>query len=165
MSVAYVIRWPLLGSYVCFITTRLTTVDRFITEILYNLYTPNLLLLVGELVSPALLLLTLRSFCGLTPPVADLHSKILDVRPLGAQILSISCSFWEFLAKSYVGAPPGELVPPPLENPGSATALYTVLCRLLNMRLGQVSLVGVSECIRQSNGSIFRDRSNYCCGR
>ena len=42
--------------------------------------------------------------------------------PLGAQILSISCSFWENLAKSYVGAPPpGELAPPPQGNPGSAT--------------------------------------------
>ena len=29
--------------------------------------------------------------------------------PPGVQILSISCSFWEILAKSYVGAPP----PPP----------------------------------------------------
>ena len=36
--------------------------------------------------------------------------------PLGTQILSISCSFRENLAKSYVGAPPpGELVPPPGE--------------------------------------------------
>ena len=53
-------------------------------------------------------------------PVVDLHSKILDAPPpRGAQILSISCSFWEFLAKSYVGAPPppGELVPPPRGNP------------------------------------------------
>ena len=56
-------------------------------------------------------------------PVADLHSKILDARPpLGVQILSISCSFWENLAKSYVGAPPleswrpllGEILDPPL---------------------------------------------------
>ena len=57
--------------------------------------------------------------------VADLHSKILDARPtLGVQILSISCSFWEILAKSYVGAPPpppGELAPPPRGNPRSAT--------------------------------------------
>ena len=56
--------------------------------------------------------------------VADLHSKILDARPppgRGVQILSISCSFWENLAKSYVGAPPGELAPPPRGNPGSAT--------------------------------------------
>ena len=36
MSVAYVIRWSLLGSYVCFITTQLTTVGRFITVILYT---------------------------------------------------------------------------------------------------------------------------------
>ena len=39
--------------------------------------------------------------------------------PLGAQILSISCSFRENLAKSYVGAPPppppGELAPLPGE--------------------------------------------------
>ena len=41
--------------------------------------------------------------------------------PLGAQILSISCSFWEKLAKSYVGASPGELAAPPRGNPGSAT--------------------------------------------
>ena len=41
--------------------------------------------------------------------------------PPGAQILSIACSFWENLAKSYVGAPPGELAPPPRGNPGSAT--------------------------------------------
>ena len=55
--------------------------------------------------------------------VADLHSKILDARPppLGVQILSISCSFWENLAKSYVGAPSEELAPPPRINPGSAT--------------------------------------------
>ena len=45
-----------------------------------------------------------------------------DVRPPG-QILSISCSFWENMAKSYVGAPPlgswrpllGEILDPPLQ--------------------------------------------------
>ena len=45
----------------------------------------------------------------------------MDVHPLGVQILSISCSFWENLAKSYVGAPTGELVSPPRGNPGSTT--------------------------------------------
>ena len=39
------------------------------------------------------------------------------------QILSISCSFRENLAKLYVGAPPGELAPPPHGNPGSPTEL------------------------------------------
>ena len=47
-----------------------------------------------------------------------------DARPPpGAQILSISCSFWENLAKSYVGAPPGswrpllgEILDPPLSS-------------------------------------------------
>ena len=29
--------------------------------------------------------------------------------------------FWEIVAKSYVGVPPGELAPPPRGNPGSAT--------------------------------------------
>ena len=43
-----------------------------------------------------------------------------DTPRLGVQILSISCSFWENLAKSSVGAP-GELAPPPRGNPGSAT--------------------------------------------
>ena len=39
--------------------------------------------------------------------VEDLHSKILDMcPPPGVQILSISCSFWKYLAKLYVGAPP-----------------------------------------------------------
>ena len=28
------------------------------------------------------------------------------------------------MAKSYVGAPPGELAPPPRVNPGSATDVY-----------------------------------------
>ena len=45
-----------------------------------------------------------------------------DVRPPPrVQILSISCSFWENLAKSYIGAPPeswrphlGEILDPPL---------------------------------------------------
>ena len=52
--------------------------------------------------------------------MAHLHSKILDAPP-GAQILSISCSFWENLAKSCVGAPLegwrpllGEILDPPL---------------------------------------------------
>ena len=46
-----------------------------------------------------------------------------DAHPLGAQILSISCSFWENMAKSYVGTPPEELAPPPQGNPGSATVI------------------------------------------
>ena len=51
-------------------------------------------------------------------PVADQHSKILDTPP-GVQILLISCSFSENLAKSYVGAsPPSHL---PRGNPGSTT--------------------------------------------
>ena len=46
--------------------------------------------------------------CGQPVAVADLHSKILDARPPPrVQILSISCSFSEILAKSYVGAPRG----------------------------------------------------------
>ena len=50
-----------------------------------------------------------------------------DARPLGVEILSILCSFSENLAKSYVGAPLGELALPPRANPGSATAW---ICRL-----------------------------------
>ena len=51
-------------------------------------------------------------------PVADLHSKILEVCPPGVQILSISCSFWENLA------------PPPRGNPGSAAAGYSIMERI-----------------------------------
>ena len=39
----------------------------------------------------------------------------------GVQILSISCSFWDYLAKSYVGAPPRRVGAPPRRNPGSTT--------------------------------------------
>ena len=53
--------------------------------------------------------------------MADLDSKILDI-PQEVQILSISCSFWENLAKSYVGAPLeswrphlGKILDPPLK--------------------------------------------------
>ena len=58
--------------------------------------------------------------------VADLRGGAGDAPPPpGVQILSISCSFWEILAKLYVGAPPpGELAPPPRGNPGSATEMY-----------------------------------------
>ena len=52
--------------------------------------------------------------------MVDLHSKILDV-----------CSFWENLAKLYVG-PPGGLGPPPQGNPVSATDfvdIYTGISR------------------------------------
>ena len=61
--------------------------------------------------------------------LADLRAGARDAHPPppGAQILSISCSFWENLAKSYVGTPPGELAPPPLGNPGSATASHAEL--------------------------------------
>ena len=46
--------------------------------------------------------------------------------PQVAQILSISCSFWENMAKSYVGVPPGELAPPPRGNPLSTTAVFSL---------------------------------------
>ena len=54
--------------------------------------------------------------------MADLRGGAGHVPPPpGVQILLISCSFWEILAKSYVGAPPGswrpllgEILDPPL---------------------------------------------------
>ena len=57
-------------------------------------------------------------------PVADLRGGAGDAPPPGVQILSISCSFWEILAKSYVSAPPlgswhpllGEILDPPLRS-------------------------------------------------
>ena len=74
-----------------------------------------------------------RGTSPLTRPIIRLHHshaclqwQIYIVKfwmraPLGVQILSISCSFWEILAKSYVGTPPGswrphlrEILDPPL---------------------------------------------------
>ena len=52
--------------------------------------------------------------------MADLRAA-RGTSPPPVQILSISGSFWENLAKSYVGTPRGELAPPPRGNPGSAT--------------------------------------------
>ena len=72
-----------------------------------------------------------------TLSVADLHSKILDARPPPVQILSISCSFWKNLAKSYLGAPPGELAPPPRGNHGSATDYF--VCMYLDSVLESIS--------------------------
>ena len=64
-----------------------------------------------------------RSLCFYTCPVAGSKGGALGTRaPLGVQILSISCSFGENLANSYVGTP-GELVPPPRGNPESATGV------------------------------------------
>ena len=73
--------------------------------------------------------------------MADLHSKILDAPPR-SKFLSISCSFWEILAKSYVGAPlpTGELAPPPRGNPGSTTDLSR-FGRILVFGMGHQSLV------------------------
>ena len=47
-----------------------------------------------------------------------------DAHPPWVQILSISCSFWENLAKSYADIPPRELAPPNRGNPWSATGKY-----------------------------------------
>ena len=57
MSVAYVIWWSLLGSYVCLITTQLITVDVFIAVNTVQLVGTKLLLLVGS-VAPVALTLT-----------------------------------------------------------------------------------------------------------
>ena len=65
-----------------------------------------------------------KCFSFLYSAVADLRGSAGDAPPLGVQTLSISCSFWEILAKSYVGAPPGDLAPPPWGNPASATVQY-----------------------------------------
>ena len=68
--------------------------------------------------------------------MADLSGGggVRDARPppLGVQILSISCSFWENLAKLCVHAPPGGFTPPPGGNPGSVTEMgLKFLCKSL----------------------------------
>ena len=42
-------------------------------------------------------------------------------------MFSISCSFWEILAKSYVG--PQGLNPPAMGNPGSAPGMQGYICK------------------------------------
>ena len=46
-----------------------------------------------------------------------------DTRPPGPNSFNF-VQFFGNMAKSYVGAPPGELAPPPRGNPGSATGSY-----------------------------------------
>ena len=55
--------------------------------------------------------------------MADLRGGARDARPppLGAQILSFSCSFQQ-KSRKIIGY--WELAPPPGENPGSATDIY-----------------------------------------
>ena len=59
---------------------------------------------------------------GLCPEGSLSRRVSVQGAPLGVQILSISCSFWENLAKSYVGVLPlGGLALSLRGNPGSAT--------------------------------------------
>ena len=72
--------------------------------------------------------------------LADLHSKILDAVPLPPprhiQILSISCSLWENLAKLCVNGPPSpegsrshleEILDPPLEGTETNSTKYFMI--------------------------------------
>ena len=45
---------------------------------------------------------------------------------LGVQIFLISCSFFWKIWPNHMLASPGELAPPPQENPGSTTALISI---------------------------------------
>ena len=83
--------------------------------------------------------------------------------PLDVQILSISCSFGENLAKSYVGAP-WRVGAPTYGNPGSATAkgVMHAICMILPYRRSIYPLmvwimcaitVSMSNC--QCNNSMF----------
>ena len=58
------------------------------------------------------------------------------VPSLGVQILSVSYSFRENLAKSCVSdsPPPGGLAPPPRRNPGSATDALCFICQNVHNR-------------------------------
>ena len=61
----------------------------------------------------------------------NFNLEVNDPPPLVAKILLISCSFWENLAKSYVGAPPrGEILDQPLGK--EVHYLLLLLCRLLS---------------------------------
>ena len=54
--------------------------------------------------------------------VVDLHSKILDARPpWGPKFFQFHAVFGKIRQNRMLAPPPGELAPPPRENPGSAT--------------------------------------------
>ena len=83
--------------------------------------------------------------------------------PLGVQILSISCSFWEILVKSYVGTPPsGDLAPPPRGNPGTATAdnfslidHMTTYLKWLALNPGENDYIAFDEYNNEQSGRSF----------
>ena len=63
-----------------------------------------------------------------------------NASPLVVLILSISCSFWGNLAKSYVEIP-GGLAPPPRGNPGSATVKPSVLAPQKTAKITKLKLL------------------------
>ena len=83
---------------------------------------------LDEVPFPAVTLCNINTFRleGLDSYQCHIHWRICWGRPrrprLRPKIFSISCRFfWQNLAKSYVGAPPKGLAPPPTGNPGSAS--------------------------------------------
>ena len=75
------------------------------------------------IINNVLLIFTLFMSPILYPVLWRIYIVKFWMCPPGAQILSISCNFWENMAKSYVGVPPRELAPPPRPNHGCATAV------------------------------------------
>ena len=69
--------------------------------------------------------------------VADLWGERLARALLLPKIFSISCSSSQNFAKSYVGAPPGGLVPPPTWNPGSAPDQFECISGMLKMQIAR----------------------------
>ena len=93
--------------------------------------------------------------------------------PLGTQILSISCSFWENMAKSYVCAPPGRWRPPPgkswirrwmtmynllLPNLSATTTADCLWLHNSGLLMSRCSLIGVS----QANALWYCTVPGYC---
>ena len=71
-----------------------------------------------------------------------LNQYVCEGRSPRVQILSISCSLWEMLAKLYVGPPPEGLAPPPQENPASAPGMSKKLCRISVIFYFLIKLMG-----------------------
>ena len=81
--------------------------------------------------------------------VADLYSKILDPPPTGVQILSISCSFWGNLVKSYVVAPhPPRVFAPTSEKSDPPLVMYRNISRLMRRYLYRELVVAPRKTIK-----------------
>ena len=103
-----------------------------------------------------------NSVDALAYTVADLRGGVRDARPpLCVQILSISCSFWENLAKLRVHAPPLEGSRPPLGEILDPSLVY--MCKLPLIILNIVNIICPKGTLLFNGIPEFKDPVFYPC--